>query len=69
MQELYNAELLRPRGAHCLNSNRQKAVFIQTAFSIMAKTILKFNSHTKQYIIEKSLIFSILLLIIVIISV
>lgn len=55
--------------AHCLNSNRQKAVFIQTAFSITAKTILKFNSHTKQSITGKSLIFSILLLIIVIISV
>ena len=69
MQELYNAELLRPRGAHCLNSNRQKAVFIQTAFSITAKPIPQFNFHTKQYITSKSLIFSILLLIIVIISV
>ena len=55
--------------AHCLNSNKQKAVFIQTAFSITAKPIPKFNFHTKQSIIEKSLIFLVLLLIIVIISV
>lgn len=55
--------------AHCLNSNRQKAVFIQTAFSIMAKPIPQFNFHTKQIITKKHIIFLILLLIIVIISV
>lgn len=39
--------------AHCLNSNRQKAVFIQTAFSITAKPTPKFNFHTKQSITKK----------------
>jgi len=42
---------------------------VQTAFSITAKPMPQFNFHTKQSITTKTIIFSILLLIIVIISV